>query len=80
MTKRALLVVHINTFFIEMFNAGLLLKDSHEYQPVFYFSIAYPTVQKDIARCQAAGLEVIDFQGQPVSHHLARRKFNRAAE
>ena len=66
MTKSALLVVHINTFFIEMFNAGLLLKDSFEYLPVYYFSIAYPTVQKDIARCQAAGLEVIDFQGQPV--------------
>ena len=64
MTKRALLIVHINTFFIEMFNAGLLLKESLEYRPVFYFSINYPTVQKDIARCQAAGLEVIDFNGQ----------------
>ena len=67
MTKRALLVVHINTFFIEMFNAGLILNDSPDYQPVFYFSMAYPTVQKDIARCQAAGLEVIDFQGRPVA-------------
>ncbi len=64
MTKRVLLVVHINTFFVEMFNAGLILKDSPDYQPVFYFSIAYPTVQKDIARCQAAGMQVIDFRGQ----------------
>jgi hypothetical protein len=62
MKKRALLVVHINTFFIELFNAGLILKDSLDYQPVFYFSMDYPTVQKDIARCQNVGLEVIDFQ------------------
>ena len=67
MTRRALLVVHTNTFFIELFHAGLTLRDSKEFQPVFYFSIPYPTVQQDIARCQAAGLEVIDWQGRPLA-------------
>ena len=65
MAKRALLVVHTNTFFIELFNAGQILIHSTVYKPVIYFSISYPTVQQDMARCQAPGLEVIDFQGQP---------------
>ena len=66
MTRRALLVVDTNTFFIELFNAGQILKDSSGWHPLFYFNIPYGTVQQDIARCQAAGLEVIDGQGRPL--------------
>ncbi len=37
MTRRALLVVHTNTFFIELFHAGLTLRDSQDFSQSFIF-------------------------------------------
>ena len=66
MTKHALLVVHTNSFFNELFNAGQILQQSGQYTPAMYFNAAYATLTRDIGRCRDVGLEVIDFQGRPL--------------
>ena len=57
--KQILVVVHINTFFTELFQVGRLLKQSGEYEPVFVF-YPYPTRDLDMRRCDSEGMRYVD--------------------
>ncbi len=54
--KKVLLVVHTNTWFIEMHNLALLLRDSGRFDPVVHFARIYPTTARDIAKLESEGI------------------------
>lgn len=53
--KTVLFVVHVNTFFSELFRTAKAAKDSGRYTPIFIF-YPYPTIDGDLARCTIEGI------------------------
>ncbi|MCC6643089.1 MAG: hypothetical protein IT386_18155 [Deltaproteobacteria bacterium] len=51
--KRAvLLVVHTNTYFVNLLPTARLLKRSRAYEPLFFFASVYPTLERDREICK----------------------------
>jgi hypothetical protein len=64
--KQALIIIHTNTFFTELFRVGSLLALSGKINPLMVF-YPYPTCSKDAALSREHGLACIDKSGEPVS-------------
>lgn len=65
MPDRILVVVHSNTFFVEMHRVGLLLK-KHGYEPLMLFSRPYEVMGRDILHCVKDGLTCLGTDGQVI--------------
>ena len=66
MLKRALLVIHTNTYFTCLLPVARMLKRSGKYEPVFFFSRTYPTITQDLGVCQAERIPCLDQNGESV--------------
>jgi hypothetical protein len=53
----ALLVIHTNSYFANLFPVAELLRDAG-WQPRILFASPYPTLERDISRARAAGIKV----------------------
>lgn len=49
--NRILLIVHTNTYFAGLAEAGKLLRRHGKYEPLFLFPLNYPTLKRDIDIC-----------------------------
>ena len=61
--RRALLVVHTNTYFAGLLDVAHMLKGSGLYEPVFFFAQPYPTIDRDLAVCCADGISYLGEAG-----------------
>ncbi|WED41890.1 hypothetical protein [Legionella cardiaca] len=59
--KNTLLFVHISTHFKEIIRVARLMKAHHSYVPIVFFDAEYEGSRKDIALCEAEGIDVILF-------------------
>jgi hypothetical protein len=66
MSKKVLIVVHINTFFVELFRVAKLLRSSRKFNPIVMFPYRYPTDPKDIALCIQSRIPCIDENGERI--------------
>jgi hypothetical protein len=57
--KKALLVIHTNSYFANLWPVAQLLGESGRYEPILFFVSAYPTVAAHQALCRAEGISFI---------------------
>ena len=65
--RRALLVVHTNTYFTGLLDVGRMLKKSGRYEPVFFFTRTYLTISKDLAILRAENISYINPICEPMA-------------
>ncbi len=61
--KPILIVVHSNTFFVELFRLAKCLQSSGKYDPVVMFAYQYPTHREDAERCAQVQIQCLDVNG-----------------
>lgn len=67
MTKKILIVIHSNTFFVELFRLAKYLQASaNKYEPIAVFVYQYPTYLDDVARCTQFQIPCFDVNGKQI--------------
>lgn len=61
MKKKILIVVHINTWFTEMYRVTQQVLKSDDLIPVVYFIYNYPTIENDIQKIKNLGVDYVVF-------------------
>ena len=67
MPKNVLIVVHTNTFFVELFRLAKLLKATQEYRPVMFFTYPYPTFLNDALKSMNYHISTLDRYGKELN-------------
>jgi hypothetical protein len=64
--KTILLMISIDSHFVELARAARVLKASHRYRPVIWFSVSYPALLRDLDICRSEGWEFVLSVSPPV--------------
>lgn len=57
--KKILIIIQIDTHFVELSRVAKLIKNSSEYTPILWFKSPYATIERDIAICKLENWEYI---------------------